>query len=364
MMQDILPLHCQQYLKGKNWKLVEFIDDLANIWVNSSKEFDDIRIMLPLDPGLNDYKMRMAEFVETLHVAEGRSHDSIIADLKNLCTDKLRITLTNTKGESVKFADAANIMDRSLDMLAAAANSVIDPKPHYRSRYPKQVQQYIDSLQLGHTEHGSFVFKILSPVTPVLITEANLGDYEEETPFARKVMCQLVEMLKKSIVAANRGDTEHFKDAVKQGISSNFCEALADVVTSADSSEVSFNFGWSAARPGPLHASHPIVIRRDVAEVLKEASHFLRANIPEEGAEIVGYVVGLDKERLQTHGEVKIVDMTDGQNRSVYLKLAATQYQEAILAHSKGNQVIAIGNIEKKHNKSEMTNIIRFSIID
>src|SRR5579872_3690754 len=127
MMQDILPLHCQQYLKGKNWKLVEFIDDLANIWVNSSNEFDDIRIMLPLDTGLNDYKMRMAEFIETLHVAEGRSHDSIIADLKSLCTDKLRITLTNTRGESVKFVDAANIMDRSLDMLAAAANSVIDP---------------------------------------------------------------------------------------------------------------------------------------------------------------------------------------------------------------------------------------------
>lgn len=364
MLQDILPLHCQQYLKWKNWKLVDNIDELANVWVNSSKEFETIQILLPLDTGLNDYKLRMAEFIETLRVTEGRSSDSIVADLRSLCIDKLRITLNNAKGDTVKFVNAANIMDRSLDMLAAAANSVIEPKPFYRSRYPKQVQQYIDSLELGHTEHGSFVFKIHSPVSPALINDTSPANYEEDIPFARRVMCQLVEILKRSIMAANRGDTQHFKDAVKQGISSNFCEALADVVTSADSSEVSFNFSWSLARPCPLNASPPIVIRRDVAEVLKEAGHFLRTSIPEEGAEIVGYVVGLDKDRLQTQGEVKIVDITDGQNRSVYLKLAANQYQEAITAHSKGNQVVVIGNIEKKHNKSEMTNIIKFSILE
>ncbi len=364
LLQDVLPLHCQQYLKGKNWKLVDFIDDLANIWVNSSSKFDDIQILLPLDTSLKDYDLRMAEFIETLHVTEGRPHESIVADLKDFCSDKLRITLHHAKGDHVKFANAAKVMDRSLDMLVATANSLIEPKPYYRSRYPKQVQQYIDSLELGHTEQGSFVFKIHSPITPALITNTNSENYDEDVPFARKVMSQLVEILKKSIVAANRGDTEYFKNAVKQGISSNFCEALADIVTSANSPEVSFGFSWSPARPSPSNELTSITIRKDVAEVLQEAGHFLRTNTPEEGAEIVGYVVGLDKDRLNALGEVKIVDMTDGQNKSVYLKLAENQYQEAITAHSRGNQVKAIGNIEKKHNRSEMTDIIKFSIIE
>ena len=97
MLQDVLPLHCQQYLKGKNWRLKESRGDLANIWVTSSKEFDNIQILLPLDTGLNDYKMRMSEFIETLHVVEGRSCESIVADLKGFCIDTLRITLNNTK---------------------------------------------------------------------------------------------------------------------------------------------------------------------------------------------------------------------------------------------------------------------------
>jgi hypothetical protein len=113
-MQEILPLHYQQYLKWKNWKLVDFIDDVANVWVNSSKEFENIEIVLPLDTGLKDYKIRMAEVIETLHIAERRSYTSILADLKSLCTDKLRITLKN---ENIKFVNAAKVMDRSLDLL-------------------------------------------------------------------------------------------------------------------------------------------------------------------------------------------------------------------------------------------------------
>jgi hypothetical protein len=356
---EILPLHCQQYLKSKNWKMVEFIDDIANVWENSSKEYQAIQILLPLDTGLGDYKRRMAEFIETLEVAEGRSRESIIADLQGLSIDKLRIALNHPKGGCVGLVNAAKVIDRSLDMLAAAANSVIEPKPFYRSRYPKQVQQYIDGLELGHTEHGSFVFKIHSPVTPALINDDNTEN-EKEAPFARRVMCQLVEILKKSIMVANHGDTQHFKDAVKHGISSNFCEALADVVAGADSSEVSFNFSWSPTRPCSLNTDS-IIIRRDIAEVLQEAGHFLRTNVSEEGAEIVGYVVGLDKDRLQTEGEVKIVDVTDGLERTVYLKLQAEQYQEAITAHSQGNRVVALGNIEKKHNKSVMTNVLKFA---
>ncbi len=362
-MQDILPLHCQRYLKWKNWKFEKDIEDLASIWINSTKEFENIEILLPLDTRLSDYRLRMAEFLETLHVAEKRPYDCIIADLKSLCTDTLRITLNTTKGNGVNFANASKVMDRSLDMLAATANSVIEPKPHYRSR-PKQVQQYIESLELGHTEHGSFVFKIHSPVTPALMTDITLENLEEDLPFSRKVMCQLEEILKKSIAAANRGEAQYFKDAVRQGISSNFCEALADIVTNAGSSEVSFDFSWSLARPRPFHFSNRIVVRKDVAEILKEAGNYLKANLPEEEAEIVGYVIGLDKGPSQIDGEVKIIDVSDDQNRTVYLKLASNQYQEAIKAHADGDQVKIIGDIQKKNNKFWMTNIIKFLLIE
>jgi hypothetical protein len=356
-IQDILPLHCQRYLKWKNWKFERDIGDLASVWINSTKEFENIEILLPLDTRISDYKLRMSEFLETLHVAENRPHDSIISDLKSLSTDTLRITLNTAKGHEVSFANAAKIMDRSLDMLAATANSLIEPKPHYRSR-PKPVQQYIDSLELGHTERGSFVFKIHSPVTPALMSEMNLENQEIDPPFSRKVMCQLEEILKKSIAAANRGDAQHFKDGVKQGISSNFCEALADVVNTG-SSEVGFDFTWSLSRPRSP-STNRIVIRKDVAEILKEAGNYLKANLPEEEVEIVGYVIGLDKGLSQLDGDIKVIDMSDAQNRTIYLKLDNKQYQEAIKAHAQGTKVKIVGDVQKKFNKSWMTNIIKF----
>ena len=76
-------------IKWKNWKFEKNIDDLASVWTNATKEFEHIEILLPLDTSLGDYKLRMAEFLETLHVIENRSYDCIVADLKALYIDTL-----------------------------------------------------------------------------------------------------------------------------------------------------------------------------------------------------------------------------------------------------------------------------------
>lgn len=362
VLQLILPLHCQRYLLSKNWKLIDQIGDLATIWESSSRKYTRIQAVLPMDTYLDDYKSRMAEFVETLHVAENRSQDAILADLIDVCMDKLRIKLQTTSQDTVKFANASWVMKRTLDMMIAVANSVIETRPHHRSRYPKQIQKYIDKLELGHTERGSFVFKIHSPVVPALLTDTHQPS-DEEIPFERKVMQQLSELLKKSIITAGRGDAKHFEEAVKQGMSSNFCDALADIVEGAEASEVMFDFSWSTVRPVPFNTDiSNFVIRRDIAEVLKGASSYLKTSLAEEGAEIVGYVVRLDKEQAQEVGEVKVVDISDDQRRSIFLKLGNDKYQEAIVAHQEGLKVSVVGDLERKHNRFEMTKVSQFSV--
>lgn len=143
-------------------------------------------------------------------------------------------------------------------------------------------------------------------------------------------------------------------------MSSNFCDALADIVEGADASEVTFDFSWSSVRPVPQNADTSIVVRKDVAEVLKEASNYLKTSIAEEGAEVIGYVVRLDNDQSRDVGEVKVVDISD--ERSVFLKLAKDRYQKAITAHQEGLKVTVVGDLERKHNRFEMTKISKFSV--
>lgn len=357
IFENLLPLHCQSYLKMQRWNKIEDISEYASLWGIQLANSKKVEVILPMTQDLRDYKRRMSEFLEALHIVEERPVTSIITDLLQVNTDKLRIKLNKNSSKNFPFAKAGALLKRSLDMIIATANSLIESKPYFQSRHPKSVEEYIEKLQMGHTERGSFIITVHSPVPP------RLGHGVDEEPFERLVIERLSNLLLLSNQIANIGEADAFSKAVEDGISANFCEAVADIVQLSDSEQANFGFSWSPSRAVSRSMESNILLRQDTADVLKEAGKYLRANIPEEGAEVIGYVVRLDKNPNVEHGEVKLLDVFDEQNRYIYLSLENELYKQAIKAHSEGLRVRVIGDLEKKGRKNILHKIVKFNLL-
>lgn len=371
IIQKILPLHCESYLEERLWIKKNIIPHKASIWEKLVNE-EWFTVLLPLDTDLKDYVNRVIDFIEILKNVENRALESIIADLLQANTDTIRVTVFKDKPEvSLPLTNASDLIKRSIDMIASVAQSIIKTRPYYVSRYPKEVEDLLNKIKMGHTERGSFVISMHIPVPPRLrdLVTPLLADNEtieeNDEPFERRVMTRISRLIPIAVDAANTRDINAFEEAVSSGLSANFCEALSDIAEICGDDGAHFGISWAATRP-PMknwHLKNTFLVRPDIAETLKEAGKLLRKNSPNNDIEINGYVVRLDSVNTEDQGEIKIIDTLSGKARNVFITLGREKYQQAIHAHKEGLMVRVCGDMETSRKKNILTNITQFIIL-
>ena len=83
ILSNLDPMQITAYLQSRGWLQESRVDDKESVWVISinDEEYDEFSITLPLNPKTRSYALRMAEILETLERAEGRSQLDILSDL-------------------------------------------------------------------------------------------------------------------------------------------------------------------------------------------------------------------------------------------------------------------------------------------
>ena len=83
ILSNLDPMKLTAYLQSRGWLQESRVDDKESVWVISinDEEYDEFSITLPLNPKTRSYALRMAEILETLERAEGRSQLDILSDL-------------------------------------------------------------------------------------------------------------------------------------------------------------------------------------------------------------------------------------------------------------------------------------------
>ena len=83
ILSNLDPMQLTAYLQSRGWLQESRIDNKESVWVISinDEEYDEFSITLPLNPNTRSYALRMAEILETLERAEGRSQLDILSDL-------------------------------------------------------------------------------------------------------------------------------------------------------------------------------------------------------------------------------------------------------------------------------------------
>jgi hypothetical protein len=361
-------VHVAAYLRSKGWQEEPSGYERASLWRYEADSEKSEDLLLPTDTNLRDFVLRMSEVVRTLEQVEDRPRIEGLRALLYVNSDiiSLRRPVTVDVAGAIPFSDGVKLVEEGLSLVTAAAYTAVTPKQVVPSRRPLEVQDYLQRVEMGQTEQGSFVLTIISDVSPLLTPGApNLLELMDE-PFPRKVTKTLTDALlatKKAIETVQTHGVEIFTTAVEHGVSANLCEAVVGLLEAAGSpGKISLDVTWAATLPMSLEVPQPIEFSYEEIPVLTEASRFLRASSPFEGLAITGVITDLHREQEAQDGTVTVFGVVNGGLRRILLPLTSADYQVAIEAHREKRGVYFVADIICEGRRYNAINISDFRL--
>ncbi|NIZ19983.1 hypothetical protein [Entomospira culicis] len=352
VIQSITPLDFQAYLKERGWQLYGKLANKASLWQSNSK-----KILLPLQRDLVDYEHRVYDLLNDLQAFEKRSLQSILTDLTHAQADILRIyAFKDDVKNNLPLEAISTLINSSINLFSATARSITNPQPVYQGKAPKEINSFVEKLRMGHTEKGSFVLVLENPITPQLIESDDISN----EPFDRQVsikLCQNIASLLNNMANISIGS---FDDNMMRGISSNFCDALAEITDVCGDKGAFIDLTWAPVRPikKEWNISHKFSIVPAMSGTLREMSRILKEKTPETNVEIEGYVIKLIANTASSSqgGRIHIFDTNS--HRLIAIDLDPKQYTQALDAHKNDNKLRFIGNLDKSTKPKSLINIV------
>ncbi len=365
ILRLLRPLNVTSYLRTNGWTLAEFQEDRYSVWTRE----DDLEVLLPLRSDFRDFARRMAELLQTLALVEDRSQLDILSDLLLTGTDMIRLRLhdEDLSDGSMAIEDFARTVQKTRDLMMAAALAAIDSRPVWHKRKPDQAVNYLRSVRIGQSERGSYVFTILSRVAPMLRTGEQMPFEEMDEPFERRVTAGLARALRATEQAADFSaasqSMDRFEAAVPVGVSANLCEALAGISTENDRDRtLEFRFSWSPNRPPAQGQISQIRIAGDRIPFVREAARVFRSRVPVEDFDLEGPVIRLDRLDGAPTGTVTVYAPVETEHRKIQLELAEPEYGQAVAAHRDGHAVRCSGRLTREGRGYRLRNPVDFSV--
>lgn len=329
---SVLSIHA--YLRAEGWMKGDDLGNRGVVYTGPS----EAEVFAPGSDRLGDYSAAVSSVIETIARIEERDETSVYRDLIASDRDVIRFRAPDAEDDgSISLLAGVDLVQQSRDALLAAACSAGGPQRYYRSGSNTKATEYLRSVKLGQTEHGSFVVNLFSPVPPQLAdaSQPELWPELAEDPFPRQVTRTLagsIEALVGALGAVARGgDIEAFEGVVHKGVSSNLCQAIAGLIK--DGSGLDFSLSWARTRPVPQPRYRRQFSEAD-SEILSEAAKVLKERQSFNNEVLQGSVTGLRRDVQPTDGSIILKTYVEGKKRTVSIELPEEEYRKAIDAHN------------------------------
>ena len=284
---------------------------------------------------------------------EQRRDEEVVRDLLATGSDLIRVRAPSRDAASgsLPLEAAVAFVERSRDMMLAAACSAINKRSYFATRKPVQATDYLSKVRMGQTERGSYVLTILSPVAPALVSEGELPlGLEPAEPYERRVTRTLAEGLaalgSAARQAASSGGMAAFQQAVALGVSANLCEAIAGLSAVSPGEGLDVSVAWSPARTVNQGVPSRIILGSDTIPLIQEAARLFKDTAPVDDIELQGFVTRLSRGPSDESGEITLEGPVDGELRRVAVELTDKKvYALAVRAHEHRARVGCLGNL-------------------
>ncbi len=328
-------------------------------------EDDRDAAIVPASDQYADYGLRIYQVAGHVARVEGRTRLAVLTDISLAESDLVRLRVPGVRSDNtVRLTDGAMVLDEAKNMLLAAACSADRPQRMYPGARNRNASEYLKKVRLGHTEPGSDVINLLSPVAPSLGAQDMLPFVD---PFERKVVRKLISGLGASRQVTDRvnrdfAGIDEFEDRLTDGISANLCRAVARLTKAGHGLQVSVS--WSMARPGPPEELAAVTFTPPDAEVLHKAARVLAERQERIDEEIQGYVSRLALEATEPSGTETIRAFVDDKIVSVQAVFDETHYSALVRAHAERLSVSLEGDLVRKGQRWHLRNPRGLTVIE
>jgi len=370
-LRALRPLEVASYLRVHGWRQEADLNGKGSVWLLPAEDGrEEADITLPLQRDLGDFALRMGDVLRTLRQVERRPEPEILQDLMTTSCDLIRVRAPSREAESgsLPLEQAVAFVERSRDLVLAAACAAITKRAYFATRKPTKATEYLSKVRMGQTERGSYVLTILSPVAPALAPEGELPlDLEPSEPYERRVTRTLAEglaaMEQAARGAAASGGMGGFEQAVRLGVSANLCDAVTGLSAVSPGEGLDIRIAWSRTRPVPNTVPSRVFLGSDSMPLIQEASRLFKDTAAVEDVELQGFVTRLARGPTEISGEVTLEGLLDGQLRRAIVELGEGIYSQAVQAHEQRQRVACAGDLVKERGGFRLQNPRHFRVL-
>ncbi len=302
---EISPTNVRDYVRALGWHFVsEATRDGLFVLNHPSNAF--IQLVLPIDNEAPDYFDAIRNVISKIVEFEKTSSERVIENLIDVEADKLRFRLFRTGGglDSIPMSLGASMLDGIKRVIMSAACSVQRVRPHHSRLSGTIAEQFLAACKMGHTEQGSFIWKVSCPLDAVRLNEGQ-GALNFDAPFARRVtetamlgMSNLHRAIISDDVAGLVARVNASDVTDPTGVTSNLCDGLLNLIDASMGNNLEVIPSWSPRRPLPVSERFPHSVRflREHAARIEEIQRALTPGQEEDASSFVGTVEKLEGE--------------------------------------------------------------------
>lgn len=311
--------------------------------------------------------MRVGEALQALEAVEERSQVEIVNDLQHVSADVIRIRAEGTPNSTLGIEDGVQFISSIRELILAAACGTVAKRRHFATRKPPEAVEYLRRVELGHTERGSYVAAIVSPVAPRLAPQeaGQLFDGDSD-PFERKVTTTLAESLdalsRAAEEAAASSSIEAFEQAVVKGVSSNLCAAVVSLAKVNGDQGLDVSFSWARTRRQLDDIPGHVFIEGEAVRLIEEAGRLFRESSEVEDCELYGPVVKPERPEGAPMGTVTVISLVDGKPLKIRMDLEPDIYNLALEAHRVSVPVHCVGELSRAGRQYRLENPRAFEL--
>ncbi|MCY4674666.1 MAG: hypothetical protein OXD43_13035 [Bacteroidetes bacterium] len=349
----VSPTALSAYAHAAGWKRHEAYRVHSDIYVGDDRP----EVIVPRTERLGDYASVVAELIKVFAHVGGQDETSVYRSLVTADRDIIRVQAGESQDGSVPLNKGVDLIGGTHDMLLAAACSLGGLKTVYRAGANRSATDLLAGIRLGQTDQGSFIVTLLTPVVPPPIQLSLPGVSDQDAPPERRLTVRLMKALVAACLAVERttvGNGDAFKEAVESGVSANLCEALARIIRSFPTLDVSVS--WARTRPVTVPQQNAVRFGGTDAPVLQEAARSFREHAPQPDVRLHGHVRLLTRGEGAEDGTIRLNTFVDQKSQSVTALLERRDYERAIQAHKDKAMVILSGDLERMGQRWRLLN--------
>lgn len=376
IFNTIDPRDIQKYLAISGWTNVRHEQgDSVSIWaitVDRNIQY----AWVPLNKKHGDFSENIRRLIQTIALVENRSQLEVIEDFSTIgLGDVIRLhsyDRNDRSSNSLPFDDGFLLIKKGKEMLSAAAQSTLEKRAVHPSKRPSSVTNYLRDVRLAQTEQGSFIVKLISPISIFSKNQMSFEDMGFHIPFERKVVVTLLNGLSYLKTVADetfkRGKfyIEPFQEVVEEGVSANLCEAVTDADNERQKYQplrLSVSWSYAIEEASKDNVPNQIEFSPSVLPYIERAGELLREKNPEKVI-LYGYVIALKRESIIELGKITIVTTIDRRQKNIHVQLDREAYSAAVQAHDDALQISVEGELIKKGRFTYLEKPRNFQIIE